>query len=135
MFPTVRNRCQLLFWLSLANFFSMGRQTQRHGRARSLRPFNGKCVQPFPRKKSPLNRIVTLTTTARRQNDQFFCTFTLIVESRILQVVMLRAKFGRIKIRTNLLQRFDNNFGHFDNKFCYKIDKFQTKSPNIFEHT
>ena len=29
---------------------------------------------------------------------------------------MLRAKFGRIKIRTNLLQRFDN-------KFCYKIDK------------
>ena len=36
--------------------------------------------------------------------------------------MMLRAKFGRVKIRTNLLQRCDNNFGHFDNK-CYKIDK------------
>ena len=45
-----------------------------------------------------------------------------IITSRIIQVTMLRAKFGRIKIRTNLLQRFDNNFGHFDNKFCNKFD-------------
>ena len=36
---------------------------------------------------------------------------------RILQVTMLN------KIRTNLLRRFDNNFGHFDNKFCSKVDK------------
>ena len=35
----------------------------------------------------------------------------------------LRAKFGRIKTRTNLLQRLDNNFGHFNNKFCYKVHK------------
>ena len=42
---------------------------------------------------------------------------------RILQVTMLRAKFGRIKTRTNLLQRLDNNFGHFNNKFCYKVLK------------
>ena len=37
--------------------------------------------------------------------------------------MMLRAKFSRIKIRTNLLKRFDINFGNFDNKFCYQIDK------------
>ena len=45
---------------------------------------------------------------------------------RILHVMMLRAKFVRIKTRTNLLQRFDNNFGHFDhfdNKFCLKAHK------------
>ena len=42
---------------------------------------------------------------------------------RIPQVMMLLAKFGRNKIGINLLQRFDNNFGHFDIKFCYKIDK------------
>ena len=36
---------------------------------------------------------------------------------------MLRAKLGRIKIKTNLLQRLDNNFGHFNNKFCHKVDK------------
>ena len=56
-----------------------------------------------------------------------------ILHTRILQVVMLWAKFGRIKIRTNLLQRFNNNFGHFDKKFCYEIGKtnftFQTKLP------
>ena len=34
-----------------------------------------------------------------------------------------RVKFGRIKIRTYLLQRFHTNFGHFDNNFCYKINK------------
>ena len=27
-------------------------------------------------------------------------------------------KFVRIKSRINLLQRLDNNFGHFNNKFC-----------------
>ena len=43
--------------------------------------------------------------------------------SRTLQVTMLRANFGRIKIRTNLLQRFGNNFGHFSNKFCHKVEK------------
>ena len=42
---------------------------------------------------------------------------------RILQVTMLRAKFSRIKIRAYLLQRCDNNFGHFDNKFCHKVNK------------
>ena len=47
----------------------------------------------------------------------------MLISIRIIQVVMLRAKFGRIKIKINLLQRFDYNFGHFDNKFCYKIDK------------
>ena len=46
-----------------------------------------------------------------------------MMNTRILQVTMLRAKFGRIRIRANLLQRFDNTFGHFDNKICYKIDK------------
>ena len=42
---------------------------------------------------------------------------------RILQVMMLRAKFGKNRIRTNLLQRCYNNFCHFNNIFCYKIDK------------
>ena len=41
----------------------------------------------------------------------------------ILQVMMDATVHGRIKIRTNLLQRFDSNFGHLDNKFCYKINK------------
>ena len=36
---------------------------------------------------------------------------------------MLRAKFSRIKIRAYLLQRCDSNFGHFDNKFCHKVNK------------
>ena len=46
-----------------------------------------------------------------------------MLHNRIIQVTMLRAKFGRIKIRANLLQRFDNNFGLFNNKFCHKVDK------------
>ena len=36
---------------------------------------------------------------------------------------MLRAKFGRIKIRANLLHGFDNNLGHLNNKFYHKVDK------------
>ena len=36
---------------------------------------------------------------------------------------MLRTKFGRAKIKTNLLQRFDNNFCHLNNKFCHKVDE------------
>ena len=36
---------------------------------------------------------------------------------------MLGDKFGIIKIRANLLQRFDNNFDHFNNRFCRKVDK------------
>ena len=43
--------------------------------------------------------------------------------NRILQVTMLRAKFSRFKIRAYFLQRCDNNFGHFDNKFCHKVYK------------
>ena len=42
---------------------------------------------------------------------------------RILQVTMPRAKFGRIKIRINLLQWFDNSLGHFNDKFCHKVNK------------
>ena len=61
----------------------------------------------------------------------FFCLFFGYTElqkkhiylSSYVQVMMLRAKFGRINIWTNLLQRFDNNFGHFYNKFCYKAHK------------
>ena len=49
---------------------------------------------------------------------------------RILQVMMRRAKFGRIKVRTNLLSRFDNNLGHFDNKYSYKIDKTNYEFSN-----
>ena len=37
---------------------------------------------------------------------------------------------GRIKIRTNLLQRFDRNFGHFNNQICYKIDKTNYEFSN-----
>ena len=37
--------------------------------------------------------------------------------------MMLRAKFSTIKIRAYLLQRCDTNFGHFNNKFCHKVDK------------
>ena len=46
-----------------------------------------------------------------------------IIFIRILQVMMLRVKFGRIKISTNLLQRVDKIFGHFNNKFCHKVNK------------
>ena len=49
--------------------------------------------------------------------------YLYILHIRIHQVMMLRAKFGRIRIRTNLLQRWDNNFCHFSNKFWYKLDK------------
>ena len=56
-----------------------------------------------------------------------------MMNTRILQVTMLQVKFGRIKIRTYLLQGCDNIFGHFDNIFCHKVKKrdmtFQTKSP------
>ena len=45
------------------------------------------------------------------------------VHYMIIQVTMLRAKFGIIKIRANLLQGFDNNFDHFNNRFCRKVDK------------
>ena len=41
----------------------------------------------------------------------------------MLQVKMLRAKFSTIKIRSYLLQRCDTNFGHFNNKFCHKVNK------------
>ena len=37
--------------------------------------------------------------------------------------MMLRAKFGRIKISTNLLQQFDKDFCHFNNKFGHKVNK------------
>ena len=40
---------------------------------------------------------------------------------------MLRAKFGRIKIRANLLQQFDNDFGHFDN-----MPKIFVKYPTAY---
>ena len=36
---------------------------------------------------------------------------------------MLRAKFSTIKIRAYLLQQCDTNFGHFNNKFCHKVNK------------
>ena len=49
------------------------------------------------------------------------CLFLLLI--RIIQVTMLWAKFGRTKIRANLLQRFDNNFGYFNNRFGHKVDK------------
>ena len=42
---------------------------------------------------------------------------------RIIHVVMLRAKFSRIKISTNLLRRFDKIFCHFNNKFCHLVNK------------
>ena len=44
--------------------------------------------------------------------------------------MMLRAKFGKIKIRINLLKSFDSNVGHFDNKICYKIDKTNYEFSN-----
>ena len=43
--------------------------------------------------------------TGSQINSTLFGIFCI----RILQVMMLRAKCGRIKIRTNLLQRFDSN--------------------------
>ena len=61
------------------------------------------------------------------RNDMIVSKF---LDIRILQVMMLGAKFGRIIIRTNLLQRFDSNFGHFDNKICYKIDKMNCEFSN-----
>ena len=42
---------------------------------------------------------------------------------RMLLVTILLAKFCRIKIKTILLQPIDNNFGHFNNEFCHKVDK------------
>ena len=46
---------------------------------------------------------------------------TILLYNRILQVMMLRAKFDRIRIRINLLQRCVKIFCHFNNEFCYKI--------------
>ena len=69
------------------------------------------------------NKKVTLGTACFATMPRKIINLPYSIRIRIIQVVMLRAKFGRIKIRTYLLQRFDTNFGHFDNNFCYKIDK------------
>ena len=54
-----------------------------------------------------------------------------ILYSRILQVTILRANFGRINYRTYLLQRFDNNIDHlllyFSCKFSLTIYNFSNK--------
>ena len=50
---------------------------------------------------------------------------------RILQVMVIRAKFSRIRIRTNLLQRCDNDFGHFSN--IYLSIKLSKRVTNFHE--
>ena len=55
----------------------------------------------------------------------------MVVNIRILQVTMLRAKFSRINIRAYLLQRCDNNFGSFDNKFCTKFTHSKITEPKM----
>ena len=56
-----------------------------------------------------------------------------LLTTRIIHVVMLRAKFGRIKISTNLQQRFDKFFVTLITNFAIKLierdTNFQKKSP------
>ena len=74
--------------------------------------------------RRPLERFLELEKNNRHcEVEKYYRTWFQKYRIRILQIMMLRVKFGRIRIRTNLLQRCDNNFYHFNDKFCYKIDK------------